>query len=653
MILGKSNKLKPYEDETMSSYMKRLAIANGFDTLSELYRYVINQDSQYSASILRFSVTTRYNTVFKSLGFEDYADLYLSHTEWPFMSIFLSRYQQVSILNTAFCNANKGSTPITISNNYCPECDKKARYQHRSHILPGVKVCHKHHCSLYDKDNRPLLEEVSEEDIAYAEYVHKLLTSNLSTNRETINLHFTNNYEKNVKLLMEEYPNVKDIPIEEPIINKNDTDCTTLYETNNLGEYIHEPCGTHFCMTPYGMNYYFDCPTCRPEEAEEQYARQMDKTGEYKLIKYAPHSVTLKHLTCGNEYVTRPATFFEGARCLCQTQRTPYVLEQLNKQYPDFKFIKYSGKETKETMQHISCGNTFTVGLDKWLKNPHCPICEPKFSLTKDVVADKINELGCKLIKFNKDDYKCTIECPEGHRFTKKYYHFLDNPLCPECTGGSDYNKTEKLRAYIKEHYSENDLVFIDELPRNSNHLTDFLSRKYPNELRRISLGIYARGDTEFSNEEILKQKFLLRRSEVTGYLYGKSFAYELGLTDKKPEYPSIATKFSTLKDGDLRTFNGSRARIKGVVPKFTSDNWRVAQIAEFLTGINHYTKDVDKAEEVIYQYMVDNHITTKEVEELLPRTNRFTDGSIAYLYKCEQAQDFKEVKHEKKKRKD
>ena len=150
-------------DETLTSWIRRLALSNGFDRVDEFAQQFI-YDSNASKG-------HRFKSPY---GTEDFISLYNAFAPqdismWKFYMVtscyggiapFLSAGRQIHYLNTAFRlgvsehSLSVASNSLTSELRFCPLCKKEDKtdgtwYYHRAHQMPGINVCFKHGCSLH------------------------------------------------------------------------------------------------------------------------------------------------------------------------------------------------------------------------------------------------------------------------------------------------------------------------------------------------------------------------------------------------------------------------------------------------------------------------------------------------------------------------
>lgn len=432
------------EDETLESWLDRIAEANGF----------MNSRKFYDSYMLHSNRTNverhRPHLLFKTFGVNNWAEFYLEHSYYPFTALFIDPLKQANILDADFCkDVSTHDSTFPLTNNVCPICQQEYKYIRRSHNLPGVKVCWKHNVPLLDEEGIPLCDEVIQDDINYANYAHNLLIGNYQYNKEDLFGHFKTfgGFEGGVKTLMEKYP-AYDFPVKEPLTIKNIDDYEVLYQSNNLCEIIHKKCGTKFCMSTYGLNLNMDCPICRGDDDYELKRRVESREG-FKLIKInSKFKIVVQHTVCGRIYTTDKNTFLRGTMCDCQHKNSKMaarekILEGL-KDYPEFEFISFESSPSRVTLRHKDCNSTFTVLTKEWAKkNPFCRCCDPtnrnaRRKAFKDKSKEMVESLGFTFIDWTTKNSEAfvTVKCKNGHEFTKNQTRFKKNPICPVCEKG-------------------------------------------------------------------------------------------------------------------------------------------------------------------------------------------------------------------------
>ncbi|RNB59377.1 hypothetical protein EDM57_04335 [Brevibacillus gelatini] len=216
------------------------------------------------------------------------------------------------------------------------------------------------------------------------------------------------------------------------------------------------------------------CANCVKRTADE--FKNIVKTlgkNEYTILgeyKNSSTKIKIKHKQCGFEYLVRPIDFINGYRCgNCSTRKKKSHEEFENEVYQlvgsEYTILsKYENTMSKILIKHKTCGNTYKVTPNMFLRGNRCPYC--KESKGEKLIA-KILELynviynrqfafeSCKNITKLRFDF--SIKSKETH-FLVEYdgiQHFIPS-------FGKDSFLRTKATDQIKNQYCiQNDIPLI------------------------------------------------------------------------------------------------------------------------------------------------------------------------------------------------
>lgn len=629
-----------YEDEQIHSWIERLAIANGCTSINQLL-------DSYAPSCKYRQITGRsyIASIFEAVDIENWAEFYVSHTEYALVSPFIDDYHQMLLLDSAFAGRTL-NTPADIKKLLaCPECQKENPYLRVWHNLPGVRVCHKHSKTLIPvKSSLELVESsdapVSIEDVKYAEYCHNLHSAQLPYNVTYINriLDGWNYYQKTrttesaIKELMEKYPSVTNIP--KQISHSPSLPCgyTILHQCGNVIDIEHE-CGHRYCMTEKGLQTGFYCPSCSSELTEGELVEGYIKAAgndDYELVEpfqSRSNDIKLLHKTCGTVYEVSLNNFLTGTRCKCEHSRTIETLRiQFASEYPDFTPVSRQGE--KITIRHNSCGKEFALAWKDWIRRPTCRHCAPLPVFSEDYMRQELKAIGLNLVSVSEGSPKkpkVTVTCDHGHQSAAGFYYIRTLGGCPQCLSSYAGSASNLILEYLKANYQDG-LFFYDDLSSLFGTATAKRSLKLlrdKNQIVLITQGCYALAGTnrEYSEKEIIKQKYICRDGEAIGFLYGTSFAYYVLGIGEKPDVVSIATRKEAGPKGRLTHFSNTNLRLK-CLPPGTKEDLEASQVADFVNGIYKFIKNPEQHLETLYQYIDDRNISKTEIVRLVMKNN-------------------------------
>lgn len=618
-----------YEDELIHSWLERLAIANGCSKTNELLAcYHLRSKTKRVVSSHSYIAP-----ILEAAEIENWAEMYVSHTEYAFVAPFVDDYHQMMLLDCAFANHPIRSN---IKQFYvCPECQKENPYLRVWHNLTGVKVCHKHNTALIPvKSGLELVEPsdapVSVEDVQYAKYCHDLHSAKLPYSVSYINRilgrkdkHKTVK-ENVIRELMRKYPSVSDLPKQITRNTPLPAGYTLLHQCGGVLDLEHE-CGKRYCMTVKGLETGFFCPSCNENLTEKEIVERFITTagnGEYKLIELyeSERKIKVFHKTCGAVFETSLRSFLSGSRCECKRIRTIGALRNLfASDYPDF--IPVSKERQRVIIRHNACGKEFDLNWKDWVRNPTCRYCDPLRQPTYESLSQELDKIGLHLISFTEGSGRkliVTVTCNNGHRTVAGFYYIRELGGCPQCQYTRDHSSSNLILKYLKENCQDR-LFFFDDIADIFGPVRAKRAIQYMRNSKQIVVLAKAcyklsENNKEYTERDIITQKYLYRGDETIGYLYGQSFSYYVLEIGEKPEIVSIATKKDSSPKGDLVHYNNSVVRLRRVLADINEENWKAVQVADFINGIYLYWGGATKHIDVLFQYIEDNNISKDEI---------------------------------------
>lgn len=588
-----SNKLKlninyvpPYKGEMLKSWFDRFAKANGCVDYKDFCNTLLRLDCW---DAYRYKICNNDNIelyfIFSKLGVNDWALRYLEHSGYSVTSLFMHPFAMVTLLNSVFRGIRNPITYASLSENHCPKCDKENKYLHVVHNFPGVCVCHEHKCALFNINGEPV-GKVTEENIKYAEYCAKLyeLKLDLSIN-ELVKGKKSIKFKEGIKYLMKEYPNLE-FPSKKNISLKYDLEYLILYKTNNIVELVHKSCDTHFCISTDGFNFGFKCPKCSLPE-NEIYKNNL--SSDYKFINISKDIIEFKCLKCEENKRVLKKTFYNGTRCNCSIRNTYLSVKKELDNFDEFEFLDF--KNGIVTFKHYICNKIYSRNYWSFKNtNIKCPECDEDALLIKKR-KELVSSNGDTYVSGGLDGRNSNIKviCSNGHVFEKTFAAYKESNRCPICSKNNRINKLNLFKKEVDEKYPVDFVIFSDNDSKNK----DFRYALRLGMIKKIYRGVYVRKD--FSNKEILYQKYVQGKDGLIGYLCKYSFAKKIGIkVDCDNEY--IATlKYSNIKFNSLIKVYGVMASFKTVPKDFSKNNYKEIELADFINDINHCNISVDK----------------------------------------------------------
>lgn len=453
--------LQPQLNEFLYSYLLRLAKANGFEdfnSFASCFLYETNHKHSEAYS-MKYFINLEESL---HMDHEVFYNLIKNHSIYLCSSMFLSPQQQTELLNVNFRKYRKDSklwkeyTFTEIKELiFCPKCQKEEIkkngffYYHKEHQFVNVKVCTKHKCVLHKctcefghefdenfKSEPFVIDTDFEAEFIYAMFVESLIEAELDTNIDEINFIITNklkdlkftfsdfnehikcsklstlysfpekfdfadqtisfkrNNTINIKkdilvILMELFDSISNIPFvkKEPskewleMIHKDGYELVSPFRENIL-TLRHATCGTNYITTADSFTKGWQCPTCDLQKSDEKIIGRLVRfvgNQKYEFIdefKKWNKSVYIRHISCGNEYKVLLRVFFNrGARCCCEEPESLEEIRDYVEKNGDFKLLEYNYKSRICTIRCNYCGQIFEIKFNKFWNDKQCIYC--------------------------------------------------------------------------------------------------------------------------------------------------------------------------------------------------------------------------------------------------------------------------------------
>lgn len=468
------NFVKLYEDETLYSFLRRIADANGV-TLSDIEKYFgmrQNALSHENVTILRL--------IHYPIALDE---LLMKHTLFPLIAPLNSEVFQVEWINMFQYDLNKYKSMVPIiktrnnDTNICPLCmkedveKKRGIIFRRSHQAPGVTVCWKHGVKLIkfgEESNRKAESATSEFEIIYAKLCHDILDMDLKCNDLEIDLLLKENIKekfnnaKELTLFLEKKCIPKEIlkddieKIADQIL-KVRTDIgvqkilvliATLSSTNQLIErfgeekdsifplngyrvikkyglfsVVEHKCGERFITSEYGFKAGWRCIKCDPCSNDEEKFQQVVQNinPDWKLCsKFNGMSkyVAIEH-KCGKQDKVRARFILTERTCECEKGPTAKEIRELAESN-GFKCLSFKRSTSIATtlleLKHNECGHIIFRTMSGFKRRPRCPICRNKgfYVEALELNIKSTDDLKKAVADLTGNDYTVLSELPES-----------------------------------------------------------------------------------------------------------------------------------------------------------------------------------------------------------------------------------------------
>lgn len=589
------------KDELLYSWQRRLAKANGFDTLYDFARVYIypNCRNEKERCDRRVEIDGRedFFPFAQALGLEstnDMIQLYLDTTLFNAVSPFMTDIQQIRWVRTALPkNENvirrNQVVPLFDTIKVCPkymEAEKERlgfSYIHRAHQIPGVKVCHRHGCFLVgEREKNASLLYGSELDKKYAVFANDLLQVQTGANLAQTKAVFQKFFGKGISEIqrkMRSYESLyskaaaRSLSVRESYLLPGDGIAMAMQIYGNAATFVNDilthPSGIAYMEQLWrNENVVFLTPVQNMSEGwnAESFAAKVDQLvgDEYELVAYHGATAELLHKKCGTTKIYRINDFTSGRRC---TKCSQFSLKE----------------QIAEYIQAQSCGR---YTLER--RDGH------NLLVLRDTKSGNLLVLQ-KLLALQ-----------ELNRPTPSELLPCRHPLK---TTSVPLNKTDRLWDYILQHYQNDEAIFLEDLPHGNitykevKRIAQCL--REDGRLESLGFGVMQFPQAWLTAEEVIRQKYICRKGKIRGFYAGETFAYQLGLRTTPPDIPTIITNVEPGLHGRVVGLCGKRIRIRGCAAEICDENWQALQVLTFLTMAQKFSEcSPEKTKDILKQYI-------------------------------------------------
>lgn len=195
------------------------------------------------------------------------------------------------------------------------------------------------------------------------------------------------------------------------------------------------------------------------------------------LSEYQGANVKVKMLClhCGNIWNVIPRSFVNrGTRCPhCSAIKASNKYRKTDKQFKDevytlvndeYTFLdKYKSQSTKLHVIHNTCGNSYMVTPNNFLRGKRCPFCDKSHKISNDEWLHRFYSVAgnqyIPISNYTNSDTNVEIKhtvC--GNTFSMNPYNFLNGRRCPYCAGNHKFSQDEFI-ARVKESKGDSYIV--------------------------------------------------------------------------------------------------------------------------------------------------------------------------------------------------
>lgn len=649
-------------DELLYSWLLRLSRANGFSHARSFINAYITPNaspSDKARRVPKYDLLEDFENIYNAADLNtDKQQLFLDTGVFPFYRVFMTEGQQSAVLSRTFRGSNSKDsvteTKMISKLRLCPECMKEELsqtgefYYHREHQLPGVTICRIHKCALssvkavqlHELDPNPTMIplKLDESALQYAEYCAELLHADADLNADILKKCMRGKAE-------EKWENDYDRFL---------SDCRQHYEKgygweirarrfwNSLySEYYLDPSLTVYCLMllfpdPHEILKYADTAS-EPEEL----AAEINKLNCSLIRPYRKSIIELRH-SCGYVFSVNPAELRSDWKCpICERNQNEsddaangrissrdeevFRNEIRNLTGDEYTLVShYTDMKHKVTIRHNICGRAQDYKPSAFLDGARCHYCNQMLreNQFKDAVSSISNgryQITAKRtanLFAIQDQTDGKTHDMTAAKIMQELRRPTPSPILPlEQKGIEEEVHTQILdiRGWIEQNCPHGEPVFLDDIRQTKidyaimkNRVRDLCRKKHF--LVPVAPGVYAYPDDHFTDEEVIRSHYIVRRGQHIGYPSGYSALHFLGITDKKPDRYYIVSNKETPTNTHGRTisFLGSRLKIYGSPIPVSDDNWQVFMLLGTAVNIKKYVhgEDVEKAFKVMAAYI-------------------------------------------------
>lgn len=460
----------PLEDEYLPSIIERFYLNLGFKDAKAFRSFVYGirylSNSYYPSDYPQ-------TKIFEMLGFKNFYDIILKHTEYPFIAPLSGKIDQLRFIGKMFELKGFSLKNVFPELKRCPECDKEKSYIRRSHNLPGVTVCYKHKCSLM-VDGDEVNTHITQNDIKYAIYAKEFTETcfdfSLVEFQSLVGKMKSGNNKmflpQRLETVMNKFPSVKDIrlSVPKPIIDTDQFE--VIYISNNIIELVCKKCGTHFCTTYFGYENDFLCPKCQSKFSDDElFTLKLNKLTNGEFVKVSQNisisnQIIMFHVNCKKLFFTIPYDFLENPVCpQCENKMHNYRKDLLQ----DYNIVAYVKKTQNFTIENKYTWQRKEVSITEL----ETLVTENRtsFSWTPEKVNEELSKSGFKMVTaYSGYCEKMGIVCENGHEKYRTFVCFLRSPVCQECKAIESKSGSIKVLNYLKANFKQNEIFKLEDI---------------------------------------------------------------------------------------------------------------------------------------------------------------------------------------------
>lgn len=351
-------------------------------------------------------------------------------------------------------------------------------------------------------------------------------------------------------------------------------------------------------------------------------AEKVKARGDYELINFVSTErlCEIRHLACGKTFTVKYRDFVDSPYCRAEWGKTrthkQFVQEIQNLTGTEYQVIgKYRDRDTKVSIRHSVCGHTEQYLPRHFLDGERCNYCSreiPNAAFPKMVAAStygryQITGRPTSNLYNITDTETGTTKHLSKQKIIQEINRPTESPILP-CPKRKKLeipqNVTDRLITYLKTHYGQDDFIFLEDIKLQNDDGSYQQPAIIKNRIRelvesgiviRVIPGIYVWPGKEYTTDELIEARYILRNGQRIGYYNGNSLAYQLGIITDKPETLYVASLKEASLHGRKITVLGRQIHIKQCEATITDKNYQVLQAVDIVHQAHHYGWDYRK----------------------------------------------------------
>ena len=333
---------------------------------------------------------------------------------------------------------------------------------------------------------------------------------------------------------------------------------------------LRHKCGTTFPSTPYALSHGWICPECGAKLTKERIFKHIFDTvscDEYVLLdEYVRNdaNINLRHV-CGRTFSVRARSFLcEDAQCPCKRIFSASMSDKMVRFVTGGRYETigpYNPFDRTIEIRHV-CGSTGRYNLARFLAGERCPVC---------------NDFRDEPVGFEK-----TVQRDRKLEFYR--------------TRAVKEERSRSLLGELEERYGHNDFIFREDLEDNPTTRGRIAALVEDGALVKYGPGAYGFPDSPHTFEEVVESRYLGN----FGYMFGESFAYQLGLVSKPDVFVIVSNKAGNAI-GRKVTYEGGIVVLKRTREPLDGSKVPYFCVFDFLPFMDSY----DGAAEKVRNYII------------------------------------------------